>query len=537
MASLLDGLSFARFMEVTDGESATEGKYGIPRFDGSVHHLQEYSFRVRMRALKEKDLDPAEIKKIGPLGIRLVEGLRGPALHIVKQLDPETLASEKGPELIVKKLTETLRPRRQQEARELYQAGAKEHGPLSRQHGEPMAMFTLRRRTWWSMLQDLDSDIRLPEIILAEQILQSSKISDDQALMVRTVLGNKLTVSGVCDELLNHHGAIHLKERRQATSTSWRPRFGGGKHSSKGKGKPWQSYAAYHEETFEGADEAYFGCDYDQTYSEYRPDDGNDAGYYAGYEAEVDYDLYEGEDPILNVFAAMVAEGLDENIDQESAEYAAEVLQAESEAYFTRQQAQSRGHSGFGGKYEVRGELSLEERKARVTALKARTACRRCGQKGHWSGDPTCPKGSSKGKRPAVSSASSSLTSTGKGGKTNAKPGKGSFKPRTVYFAVTDQDPPKVKTGYMAYNGKYSQVPPPKSLASTSALGTAGPPSSLDGVAPTSLTSMLSWTGPKAKPKAKPANASPPSRATPSTATTTSSAASSSSLTPTTATF
>ena len=475
MASLLDGLSFARFMEVTDGESATEGKYGIPRFDGSVHHLQEYSFRVRMRALKEKDLDldPAEIKKVGPLGIRLVEGLRGPALHIVKQLDPETLASDKGPELIVKKLTEALRPRRQQEARELYQAGAKEHGPLSRQHGEPMAMFTLRRRTWWSMLQDLDSDIRLPEIILAEQILQSSKISDDQALMVRTVLGKKLTVSGVCDELLNHHGGIHLKERRQATSTSWRPRFGG-KHSSKGKGKPWQSYAAYHEETFEGADEAYFGGDYDQAYSEYHPDDGNDAGYLAGYEAEVDYDLYEGEDPILNVFAAMVAEGLDENVDQE---------------------------------------------KARVTALKARTACRRCGQKGHWSGDPTCPKGSSKGKRPAVPTTSSSSTSSGKGGKTNTKPGKGSSKPRTVYFAVTDKDPPRVKTGYMAYNGKYSQVPPPKSLASSSAPSTAGPPSSLDGVAPTSLTSMLSWTGPKAKPKAKPANTSPPSKTTPPTAT------------------
>ena len=400
MSSLLDGLSFSRFMEVTDGEGTTEGKYGIPRFDGSLHHLQEYAFRVRMRALKEKDLDTSELKKIGPLGIRLVEGLRGPALHIVKQLDPETLASDKGAEAIVKKLTETLRPRRQQEARELYQAGARENGPLSRQCGESMAMFTLRRKTWWTILQDLDSDIRLPEIILAEQVLQNSKITDDQALMVRTVLGNKLTVAGVCDELLNQHGSIHLKEKKQVAP--WRPRFGGGgKPGFKGKSKQWQGYAAYHDDF---AEDVPYAGDYDHGTTERYVDESGDQAYRAGYE-EVDYDHLEGDDPILNAFAAMVADGLDENVDQESAEYAADILQAESEVFFARQQAQSRGHTGFSKRYEVRGELSLEERKARVSALKARTSCRRCGQKGHWSGDPVCPKGASKGKRPGASTA------------------------------------------------------------------------------------------------------------------------------------
>ena len=63
-------------------------------------------------------------------------------------------ASKKGPSLIIKALTQALRPRREQEARELYKAGAKENGPLSRQYGEPVSMYVLRRRTWWAMFQD-----------------------------------------------------------------------------------------------------------------------------------------------------------------------------------------------------------------------------------------------------------------------------------------------------------------------------------------------------------------------------------------------
>ena len=117
--------------------------YGIARFDGSLHQLQEYSFRVRMRSLKEKSMDQGELKKIGSLGLRLVEELRGPALHIIKSIPEEVLSTEKGPDTIAQTLVKALRPRRQQEARELYLAGAKDHGPLSRQWGEPIATFKL----------------------------------------------------------------------------------------------------------------------------------------------------------------------------------------------------------------------------------------------------------------------------------------------------------------------------------------------------------------------------------------------------------
>ena len=40
-------------------------------------------------------------------------------------------------------------------------------------------------------------------------------------------------------------------------------------------------------------------------------------------------------------------------------------------------------------------QLSVEEHKQKLKELKAKTKCLRCGQTGHWSGDPICPKGRS----------------------------------------------------------------------------------------------------------------------------------------------
>ena len=49
-------------------ESNSEGEFGIPRFSGEPAGLQEYEFRIRARLFREKQMDPAEVKKLGPLG-------------------------------------------------------------------------------------------------------------------------------------------------------------------------------------------------------------------------------------------------------------------------------------------------------------------------------------------------------------------------------------------------------------------------------------------------------------------------------------
>ncbi|CAK9065052.1 unnamed protein product [Durusdinium trenchii] len=185
-----------------------------------------------------------------------------------------------------------------------------------------------------------------------------------------------------------------------------------------------------------------------------------------------DYDLEQGwhdeEFELIEEFtehdtlAMMAAEGVDLD-DEESMEYAADIIQAEHEAYLTRNFAAYKGFKGFKGKgknaprqFHVQGQLSLSERQQKIAQLKEKTTCRRCGQVGHWSNDPTCPKGKGKGKSKSSSSSSTSA-GPGKGGKKDGSN-------RTVYFSVRsnveeDDNPPQV---YMAM--RYNKVPPPSSL-------------------------------------------------------------------------
>ena len=291
-------------------------------------------------------MDPGEVKKLGPLGLRLIEGLRGPALHIVRAIKEEILSSDKGPEAILQALVTALRPRRQQEARELYLAGSREGGLLSRQYGEAMSTYILRRKTWYAMLTDLDGEIKLPELLLAEQILMNAGVTEQHQMMVRTSLSQVISIEGVCNELINQHGSLHLREKRGPST--WRPRFGG-KGGWKGKsGKGPQTYFAEDgaPDYWEQGGEAFASIG-DGSWESYEEAGSEHFG--SESPTTVDHEYLEAEDPVLQVFTAMLENGLDENYDQESAEYAAEVVQMEAEAYFTRQRAQQKGTAASRG--------------------------------------------------------------------------------------------------------------------------------------------------------------------------------------------
>ena len=139
------------------------------------------------------------------------------------------------------------------------------------------------------------------------------------------------------------------------------------------------------------------------------------------------------------LMAEHVAMHLDSGLDlssDEACNLAAEAIQLEAEAYFVRNHAKGKGHSGFPPKqFEVSGQLSLQEKKARLQQLKSRTERRRCGQRGHWSGDAICPKsgkGNGKFRKPNPSSSTSTSTPS------KGKKGKGAPKTRVVYFAMHD---------------------------------------------------------------------------------------------------
>ena len=228
MAALLELLRWPAFTNDDEVGQGTEGRFGIPRFNGEPTRLAEYSFRVRARAAKEKAMSKDERDKLGPLELRLVEGLSGTALRMVQNMDMSELSKENGVNTLLEIFEKTLRPKRLQQARELYAAGAATHGIMARQPTEPMATYVLRRRTWYRCLTDCSEDMKLPDLVLAEQLLACSNLSTDHQLLVRTALKGEVTFDAVADELVAQHGRTHERERRA------HHKGGGAKHGNRG---------------------------------------------------------------------------------------------------------------------------------------------------------------------------------------------------------------------------------------------------------------------------------------------------------------
>ena len=107
-----DGGSNATAMTAAAEEASLEGKFGIPCFNGEPAALQEYLYRVRARAAREALMDTSEVKKLGPLGLRLLEGLRGSAFKLAQQLSIEDLGKKDGHEQLLGLLERSLKPRK-----------------------------------------------------------------------------------------------------------------------------------------------------------------------------------------------------------------------------------------------------------------------------------------------------------------------------------------------------------------------------------------------------------------------------------------
>ena len=458
MAAILELLRYSNFVAEDDATCSTEGKFGIPRFGGEPTRLAEYMFRVKARTFKGKAMSKEEREKLGPLGLRLVEGLSGTAVRLAQTLSFEDLAKEDGADRLLAALEAQLKPKRLQQARELYAAGAAVHGVLSRQGGEPMASYVLRRRTWYRCLLDCSAEMALPDMVLAEQLLASAAISHDHQLLVRTALKGEITFDAVAEELIAQHGKIHEREKRTIPRVAM--------------------LAARLEESHGRASDNYLDNE----------DEGQDDGEVDAYFAEEEPDILDEQ------IGFLMEDGVDLD-DPDAAEYAADVMQAEQEAYFAKKGAAGKG-KGFrqppARQFQVTGSLSLEERRAKVAALKARTTCRRCGARGHWSGDPTCPhtKGGKKGKGPSSPSPPMTSTTTSLrsvfGGTF-----KGSSKPRTVYFSIREHPDLRGTANMAVRHGggdrpgrEYRAVPPPSSLDA---------PAVVDDDEPASPTPSTTW--------------------------------------------
>ena len=347
--------------------------------------------------------------------LRVMEGLRGDAFQKAKDIGIATLSGPGGLRTLISEIKAMVFPLGTLEAQALFRSGQAIRGPLSRQDGESVVSYIGRRRRWWTLMTQLDPRISLSDSLRAELLLELSGLSRDQQLMVKACSGGAHDFETYAKIMTEHHGLIHLRGNKLLDSTPLRsPGFdrdtrrwqskGSGKFGSRSPGSVTTAYVS------DVIDSAYVSQEHraddhyaDEWYQDEAQEDAEDVGWNAwtdqpggspGYAASE-------EDVIVSDSEVAVALNAMEDCDYESfPEATGEAIQLQCAAHVALGKAgKGKGSSGGKGKgfpvVRSRLQLSVEERKEKLRELKAKSRCLRCGQTGHWSGDPQCPKGRS----------------------------------------------------------------------------------------------------------------------------------------------
>ena len=81
-----------------------------------------------------------------------------------------------------------------------------------------------------------------------------------------------------------------------------------------------------------------------------------------------------------------------DDIEEDTAEICAQAVFDEQVAFFSRENARAAGVkvAKHVHPYRPTSELSLDERKKRMEAVKKKSTCKACGKVGHWANDAIC---------------------------------------------------------------------------------------------------------------------------------------------------
>ena len=284
--SIVECLKRQTFSQAQEEQTSTEGKAGVPRFDGEVTKLEYFSY------------GEAELKKLSALGLRLIDGLKGPALQVERGLHVDKFSTSK-------------------------QAGGKGSIPswsTARWHPQP----SIRRKhsVVFSQTTDLVCNDDWPgwraEVAGADTCranpaelrhLTGWPIADRYSYCNQRWDDSRCSVWGACGS---------------TQQDSWEGELYKGHAQGKGKGdrRPWPR--AY---TEEDGPEIGVGLGTHTPNGHGGYEDYENWGYYGEDEAPM-----EDDKAICEVYAVMVEQGLDEE-NVQALEYAAEI-QAESEVVF-----------------------------------------------------------------------------------------------------------------------------------------------------------------------------------------------------------
>ena len=189
-----------------------------------------------------KDPEVEISKERYTLVAKIMEGLRGNAFLVARDMGTAALVQDEGLRSLISKIKLSVFPRASEEAKELFRLGQMRGGVLSRQMNESMVSYVDRRRRWWRMTSELDPTTQISESMRSELMIELSGISQQESLVVKSISGMPLTFEKVAETLISHYGSVHLRGSKTLTSatSSASAMHTGGK--GKGKGKPGKTY-------------------------------------------------------------------------------------------------------------------------------------------------------------------------------------------------------------------------------------------------------------------------------------------------------
>ena len=334
----------------------------------------------------------------GPLVNKVIEGLRGDAFSIARDLGLEVLSEPGGLVKLVGEIKSHVFPRAREEAKELFRAGQKQGGPLSRQPGEPMLSYVQRRRRWWHMLCELDDTMVFSDSLRTELMLELKACADTKDF------------EGVGKVLIENYSGTHLREGSRSWTGRGNPQqFGKSTGKGYGKGKP-SSKGSFPKQLMQPT--PMMGRIMQNLGMKLRINPGRMIHMLAcfGDIAEEEPGNLEGDNEFdffddVDEYEAVALNSLLELEGAEDDRQAGDAIQLQLAAFTAMGKAGGKGKSfgkpkGKGKGKIVKSNLTIDQRRQKLTELKSKSKCLRCGVIGHWAGDPECKFPGSKSRSP-----------------------------------------------------------------------------------------------------------------------------------------
>lgn len=410
-----------------DGKLDTD-RHGVPQFAGDVELLEEYVDRAWDLFYGREGQDALQIAT--PLHLRAQ--LSGTAYEAVRRLEHNKLrtrteagkATEDGMKLLLKTLKDSLAQEAPVRTQELFMDYFYS-GQVWRRNHESMAQYIVRRELAFTKLKESSPETELSDNLKCMLLLIFSGLDGKEQQSILASVNNDYDYKKVSHALrIQFPNAASTKAviRKDYLGVG---RGGGGPnaHRPRWKGFPRkpQVFAAEMDDGEEDDDE------YD------------DDAYYGNEELDDDEENYlaYSEDETLEALMNDVdAEDLERDDVAEAFATIAQHRGSFKKKFIKRPASGSPSSQSI--PFKAQGDITFdqkakEQRRAAVSFLKSVTQCTACGQKGHWIGDESCPKGKGKGKKPAKGKGKSS--SPRKKGSSSSS----SKKPSSTFFVLHDR--------------------------------------------------------------------------------------------------